>query len=183
MIEPPRRGQNASHSNAPMHRSPSILPHVTAEQRHQLTLLRLEDLLAYGINGTLQPCNSARKLCQLLIDFSKMITSARRNMLEQRETYVRLVTDPVTGQRREAELNRLQQRAARKRVVDSTTFQSLPGKLDHASVVAFMCRRSRGPEPKEQRDQKPGASSSSNSKPGNANRGMPLKATIIETDF
>lgn len=150
VIEPPRRelrspfsgaGFAAASPRVMMQRSPSILPHVTAEQRHALTLLRLEDLLAYGINGTLQPCNSSRKLCQLLIDFSKMITAARRNMLEQRETYVRLVTDPATGLRRESELNRIQQRAARKRLVDSSTFQSLPGKLDHASVVAFMCRR------------------------------------------
>lgn len=156
VIEPPRRefrspfsggGSAAASPRVTMQRSPSILPHVTAEQRHALTLLRLEDLLAYGINGTLQPCNSSRKLCQLLIDFSKMITAARRNMLEQRETYVRLVTDPATGLRRESELNRIQQRAARKRLVDSSTFQSLPGKLDHASVVAFMCRRAAcGPE-------------------------------------
>lgn len=113
------------------------LPLVTGPQRHQLTLLRLEDLLCYGINGTQQPCPSARKLCHLLVDFARMITSARRNILEQRELFYRTSTDPATGQCREVELNKLQQRAARKRVVDGATFATLPGKLDHASVVAF----------------------------------------------
>lgn len=112
------------------------LPLVTGPQRHKLTLLRLEDLLCFGINGTLRPCPSARKLCHLLIDFARMITSARRNILEQRELYYRFTTDH-TGQRREVELNKLQQRAARKRVVDGATFATLPGKLDHASVVAY----------------------------------------------
>lgn len=113
------------------------LPMVTGQQRHALTLLRLEDLLCYGINGTHHPCPSARKLCHLLVDFAKMITSARRSLLEQRELYYRMVTDPVSGVRSEVELNKLQQRSARKRVVDGSTFSQLPGKLDHASVVAF----------------------------------------------
>lgn len=175
VIEPPRR--DISSITSPirgMQRSPSVLPHVTAEQRHKLTLLRLEDLLAYGINGTLQPCNSARKLCQLLIDFSKMITAARRNMLEQRETYVRLVTDPVTGQRRESELNKIQQRAARKRIVDSSTFQSLPGKLDHASVVAFMCRRRRA-------SMSEGATVNKSVAPQSSSKEQ--SSTVIETDL
>lgn len=176
-IEPLKRDSSTASPRAMMHRSPSVLPNVTAEQRHKLTLLRLEDLLAYGINGTLQPCNSAKKLCQLLIDFARMITAARRNMLEQRETYVRLVTDPVTGQRRESDLNRIQQRAARKRLVDSTTFQSLPGKLDHATVVAFMCRKSSGPETVA-------SVSGARANPiRDQGQELPLKSTVIETDF
>lgn len=117
-------------------KSATGLPLVTGQQRHTLTLLRLEDLLSYGINGTLQPCPSARNLCHLLIDFAKMITSAKRNILEQRELFYRATTD-VNGVRREDELTRPQQRYARKRVVEGTTFSSLPGKLDHASVVAY----------------------------------------------
>ncbi len=117
-------------------KSSSGLPLVTGPQRHTLTLLRLEDLLCYGINGTLQPCPSARNLCHLLVDFAKMITSAKRNILEQRELFYRTTTD-ANGLKREDELTRPQQRYARKRIVEGTTFQSLPGKLDHASVVAF----------------------------------------------
>lgn len=65
-----------------------------------------------------------------------MISSAKRNILEQRELFYRTTTD-VNGIKREDELTRAQQRYARKRVVEGTTFSSLPGKLDHASVVAF----------------------------------------------
>lgn len=117
-------------------KSAAGLPLVTGVQRHALTLLRLEDLLCYGINGTLRPCSSAKKLCSLLIDFAKMITSAKRKILEQRELYYKIQTR-ADGTRCEVELNRLQHKSARKRMVDSTTFSLLPGKLDHASVVAF----------------------------------------------
>lgn len=113
------------------------LPIVTGPQRHALTLLRLEDLLSYGINGSLQSSVTAKKLCHLLIDFSKMITSAKRKMLEQRELFYKVATvvappDPETGKssgvvKKEIEMNRLQQRAARKRVVDGQTFSFLPG--------------------------------------------------------
>lgn len=127
------------------HKMSTKLPMVTGQQRHALTLLRLEDLLCYGINGTHRPCPSARKLCHLLVDFAKMITSARRSVLEQRELYYRTVTDPVSGVRSEVELNKLQQRSARKRVVDGSTFSQLPGKLDHASVVAFTVESSTPP--------------------------------------
>lgn len=119
--------------------SSSGLPLVTAAQRHALTLLRIEDLLSYGINGQLQQCVSARKVCSLLIDFARMITSARRSMLEQRELYYKVATvmappDPETGTssgviKREIEMNRVQQRAARKRVVDGPTFSQLPGRF------------------------------------------------------
>lgn len=99
----------------------------------------LTDLLSYGINGTLQPYVSARKVCSLLIDFARMITSAKRKMLEQRELFYKVATvvappDPQTGTssgviKKEIEMNRLQQRAARKRVVDGQTFSLLPGKI------------------------------------------------------
>lgn len=94
--------------------------------------------MSYGINGTLQPYVSARKVCSLLIDFARMITSAKRKMLEQRELFYKVATavappDPQTGVssgvvKKEIEMNRLQQRAARKRVVDGGTFSLLPGK-------------------------------------------------------
>lgn len=117
-------------------KSPSGLPYVTGPQRHALTLLRLEDLLSYGINGNLCPCASARRLCQLIIDFVRMITSARRKTLEQRELFYKIITGP-DGIRREVEMNRVQHRSARRRIVESAAFAALPGKLDHASVVAY----------------------------------------------
>lgn len=140
VIEPSRHRINKSSTMKSYRLSPITgLPLVTGAQRHALTLLRLEDLLAYGINGTLQQTISPRKCCQLLIDFVRMITSARRKMLEQRELYYKIATvvappDPETGTssgviKKEIELNRVQQRAARKRVVDGPTFSLLPGKF------------------------------------------------------
>jgi hypothetical protein len=116
-------------------KSAAGLPIVTAEQRHALTLLRMADLFQYGINGTLRPCTSAKKLCSLLIDFTKMITSAKRKLLEQRELFWKISFD-AHGHRKEVEMTRLQQRSARKKCVD-TYFSTLPGKLDHASCVAW----------------------------------------------
>ncbi|SPP84035.1 blast:GDNF-inducible zinc finger protein 1 [Drosophila guanche] len=139
LIEP-RQGlvTPAAVTTAPQRIPKSIsgLPLVTGPQRHALTLYRLEDLLSYGINGTFSPCVSARRLCHLLIDFVRMITSARRKTLEQRELFYKLSTGP-DGAKREVQLNRMQHRAARKRVVDSSAFVALPGKLDHATVLAY----------------------------------------------
>ncbi|XP_053689384.1 PP2C-like domain-containing protein CG9801 [Sabethes cyaneus] len=112
------------------------LPQVTGVQRHQLTLLRMADLLMYGINGSLRPCSTAKQLCQLLIDFVTCITAAKRKLLEQRELYYKVVTDR-DGCRKEVELTKQQQKTARKRMIEGITFSSLPGKLDHASIVAF----------------------------------------------
>lgn len=128
--------RNSHHHQIKFPRAATGLPLVTGPQRHALTLLRLEDLLSYGINGSLRPCPSARKLCHLLVDFVKMITLARRKTLEQRELFYKLVTDK-DGIKREMELNRMQHKSTRKRIVDSNAFASLPGKLDHATVVAF----------------------------------------------
>uniref|UniRef100_A0A0A1X685 PP2C-like domain-containing protein CG9801 n=1 Tax=Zeugodacus cucurbitae TaxID=28588 RepID=A0A0A1X685_ZEUCU len=146
VIEPRRLSTAGPTTGRQQHIAPTILPKipksisglplVTGPQRHALTLYRLEDLLSFGINGTFSPCTSARRLCHLLIDFARMITSARRKTLEQRELFYKLATGP-DGIKREVELNRMQHRAARKRVVDSSAFSALPGKLDHATVVAY----------------------------------------------
>ena len=135
LIEP-RKTSNSTLPPIPIKKSEvSGLPIVSAYQRHALTLLRMADLFCYGINGTLRPCTSAKKLCNLLIDFTKMITSAKRKLLSSEELFWKVSYDS-SGQRKEVELNRLQQRAARKKTIDMH-FSSLPGKLDHASVVAW----------------------------------------------
>lgn len=138
-IEPPvaiKRSNNAVTKSS----SPMALPQVTAQQRHVLTLLRIADLLVYGINGSLRPCTNAKQLCQLLIDFVSCITSAKRKLLEQRELYFKVVTDP-DGARKEVPHSAHQHKVMRKRMVDGTTFSLLPGKLDHASIVAYTVRR------------------------------------------
>ncbi|XP_053662779.1 PP2C-like domain-containing protein CG9801 [Anopheles marshallii] len=120
--------------------SPMILPQVTAQQRHVLTLLRIADLLVYGINGSLRPCTNAKQLCQLLIDFVSCITAAKRKLLEQRELYYKIVSNP-DGSRKEVAHSVHEHKVIRKRMVDGTTFSLLPGKLDHASIVAYTVHR------------------------------------------
>uniref|UniRef100_A0A182N8W2 PPM-type phosphatase domain-containing protein n=1 Tax=Anopheles dirus TaxID=7168 RepID=A0A182N8W2_9DIPT len=127
--------------------SPMVLPQVTAQQRHVLTLLRIADLLVYGINGSLRPCTNAKQLCQLLIDFVSCITAAKRKLLEQRELYYKIKSDP-DGSRKEVPHSAHEHKVIRKRMVDGTTFSLLPGKLDHASIVAYTVRRRR-PEMKQ----------------------------------
>lgn len=139
VIESSRNRLNRSSNIKKYPVSSTGLPIVTGPQRHALTLLRIEDLLSFGINGSLQSSVTAKKLCHLLVDFSKMITSAKRKMLEQRELFYKVATvvsppDPETGKssgviKKEIEMNRLQQRAARKRVVDGQTFSFLPGNI------------------------------------------------------
>lgn len=120
----------------------SRLPLVSGNQRHQLTLLRIFDLLTYGIDGAMRPSTTAKQLCQLLIDFATCITSAKRKLLEQRELYYKTVIDK-DGHRKELQYNKQQQKTARKRMTDEKTFSSLPGKLDHATIVAFTVRHKR----------------------------------------
>uniref|UniRef100_A0A182JSA0 PPM-type phosphatase domain-containing protein n=1 Tax=Anopheles christyi TaxID=43041 RepID=A0A182JSA0_9DIPT len=119
-----------------------VLPQVTAQQRHVLTLLRIADLLVYGINGSLRPCTNAKQLCQLLIDFVSCITAAKRKLLEQRELYYKVVSTS-DGSRKEVPHSAQEHKVIRKRMVDGTTFSMLPGKLDHASIVAYTVRRRR----------------------------------------
>lgn len=46
------------------------LPVVQAIQRHELTLLRLDDLLRHNVSGDGPVCSTARDLCTRLLDFS-----------------------------------------------------------------------------------------------------------------
>ncbi|XP_035223958.1 PP2C-like domain-containing protein CG9801 [Stegodyphus dumicola] len=101
------------------------LPVVEAHQRHQLTLLRMEDLLNNGQNDNDKACDSAQKLCDILIDFAMKLTVAKRKILEDPELYQN--GEPDSQQ---------EQRSRRRKVGDKLC--TVPGKLDHASVVA--CR-------------------------------------------
>lgn len=103
------------------------LPVVTAEQRHMLALLRMEDILTNGMVGdgqTASPCTSAKRLCELLIDFSTKLTVAKRRILEDPELYSE--TEGFT---------QIDQRYRRRLVGEKLVM--VPGKLDHCSAVAF----------------------------------------------
>lgn len=102
------------------------LPTVEAHQRHKLTLLRTEDLLRNGVSGCGPPCATARDLVTLLIDFVTRLTAAKRRILEDVELYTGAGGGP---------LSRGEQRSRRKDVCAKLAM--VPGKLDHATVVAY----------------------------------------------
>ncbi|XP_046400769.1 PP2C-like domain-containing protein CG9801 [Ischnura elegans] len=110
-----------------------MLPMVEAHQRHALTLLRMEDLLVNGVSGEGTPDEGpdAVELCQRLVDFATRLTAAKRHILEDPELYM----DEGDGSA-SVPLGRAEQRGRRRKVCERLA--SVPGKLDHASVVAYV---------------------------------------------
>ncbi|XP_034255002.1 PP2C-like domain-containing protein CG9801 [Thrips palmi] len=106
------------------------LPTVQAYQRHELTLLRMEDLLKLGVSGQGPPIQDARELCDLLLDFATRITAAKRHILEDLELYCSIGENNTVQ-----ELSKMEQRARRRKICDKLSM--VPGKLDHATVVAY----------------------------------------------
>lgn len=110
-------------------RSKEGLPIVKAFQRHELTLLRMEDLLNKGISGYEQQCGTAKQLCKMLVDFSFKITAAKRHFLEDVDLYYEEQNKILV------ELSMKEQKSRRKKCLEKIS--TMPGKLDHASVVAY----------------------------------------------
>lgn len=100
------------------------LPLVEAHQRHELTLLRMEDLLRCGLTS-MGPVTSAQGLCLEMVHFATKLTVAKRRILEDPDLY------PATSK----DLSRSDQRNRRRKVCEKLAL--VPGKLDHASVVAY----------------------------------------------
>ncbi|XP_043247655.1 PP2C-like domain-containing protein CG9801 [Amphibalanus amphitrite] len=113
------------------------LPVVTALQRHELTQLRMDDLLRNGALEGEGRVTDARHLCCQLLDFAFRLTTAKRRVLEDPELYTG--GDGV-------ELSRAEQRARRRRVCEKLAV--VPGKLDHASVVAYQVGEEAAPRAK-----------------------------------
>lgn len=105
----------------------NTLPFVSAEQRHELTLLRMEDVLTHGLDGNVSKssCTSARKLCELLIEFASKLTVGKRRVLEDPELYVD-----------DNDFNQAEQRRRRRRVGDKLAM--MPGKC-RAGLIAWRC--------------------------------------------
>lgn len=101
------------------------LPVVEAHQRHELTLLRMEDLIVNGVNEGDGPCKTAREICEQMIDFAEKLTIAKRRILE----------DPELYKNDDLEVNQAGQRLRRRKVGEKLAM--VPGKLDHASIVAY----------------------------------------------
>ncbi|XP_037288480.2 PP2C-like domain-containing protein CG9801 [Rhipicephalus microplus] len=99
------------------------LPEVEAHQRHALTLLRMQDLLQQGLYQGDGACSSAEDLCERMVDFATKLTAAKRRILEDPELYA---AGAVPGED-----------ARRRRHRAGPRLTMVPGKLDHASLVAY----------------------------------------------
>nr|CAD7400367.1 unnamed protein product [Timema cristinae] len=115
----------------PLNPHNSSLPTVQAYQRHELSLLRMDDLLKHGVSGQGPPVGDAQSLCELLLDFSTRLTAAKRHILEDPDLYY--TVNP--GSEQVTELSRTEQRTRRKKACEKLVM--VPGKLDHATVVAY----------------------------------------------
>lgn len=107
------------------------LPTVEAFQRHELTLLRMEDILRNGMMPTNDNGNhlKAQQLCEDLVDFATRLTTAKRRLLEDLELYV-----DQDGKTLDAEEQKIRRRKICERLA------MIPGKLDHATCVAYEAR-------------------------------------------
>jgi hypothetical protein len=118
------------------------LPVVEAFQRHELTLLRMEDILNYGTGGasfiqgasastSSNRVGSAAELCYRMVDFCQRLTTAKRKILEDPELYPEHTRHALP----DTDAIRLDQKMRRRRVCEKLSL--VPGKLDHATIVAY----------------------------------------------
>lgn len=98
-----------------------------AHQRHKLTLLRTEDLLRNGVSGKGPGVKNARELVTTVLDFVTRLTAAKRHILEDIDLYIR-----KDGKR----LTKAEHKVRRKEICGKLS--SVPGKLDHATVAAYL---------------------------------------------
>ncbi|XP_050421967.1 PP2C-like domain-containing protein CG9801 isoform X2 [Adelges cooleyi] len=104
------------------------LPSVEAYQRHKLSLLRTEDLIRNGVSGKGPAVDTPKDLVTLLLDFVTRLTAAKRRILEDIDIYADVNGKPLA----QGEV-----RQKRKEVIRKMPLFGVPGKLDHATVVAY----------------------------------------------
>jgi len=123
------RAQHSHKSHSELSSFCPVLPTVEAFQRHELTLLRMEDILNHG-SGTDSSSgspgvSSAGELCHRMLDFCQRLTTAKRKILEDPELYPRPEEGP----------DKVDQKVRRRRVCEKLAL--VPGKLDHATLTAY----------------------------------------------
>jgi len=118
----------------------SSLPAVAAYQRHELTLLRMEDLLNHGSGSEAAPLQNlgvsgrvqtAAELCHRMVDFCQRLTTAKRKILEDPDLYPEHTRHALP----DSDATRMDQKLRRRRVCEKLAL--VPGKLDHATVAAY----------------------------------------------
>jgi hypothetical protein len=91
----------------------------------------MEDILRNGMMPTNDNGNhlKAQQLCEDLVDFATRLTTAKRRLLEDLELYV-----DQDGKTLDAEEQKIRRRKICERLA------MIPGKLDHATCVAYEAR-------------------------------------------
>ncbi len=91
----------------------------------------MEDILRNGTAPSSDNGNNlkAQQLCEDLVDFATRLTTAKRRLLEDPELYV-----DQDGKALDPEEQKLRRRKICERLA------LIPGKLDHATVVAYEAR-------------------------------------------
>ena len=129
-------------------RAPVSLPAVEAYQRHDLTLLRMEDILNHGsgsassqsipssassssVSSSSGRVRTSAELCHRMVDFCQRLTTAKRKILEDPELY----PDHTRHALPDSDATRLDQKMRRRKVCEKLAM--VPGKLDHATIVAY----------------------------------------------
>ncbi|GMS84752.1 hypothetical protein PENTCL1PPCAC_6927, partial [Pristionchus entomophagus] len=124
-----------SHNGDSFHRTKSCaasIPCVDATQRQNLMLLRMRDIISNGLLPRKDASNdepvtprlpNPSRLCTSLTQFASQLSTAKRRVLENPDLY------------KKEKLTKSEERARRKMVRERIA--ELPGKLDHASVVAY----------------------------------------------
>lgn len=83
----------------------------------------MQDLLQQGLYQGDGACSSAEDLCERMVDFATKLTAAKRRILEDPELYA---ADAAPGEE-----------ARKRRHHAGPRLAMVPGKLDHASLVAY----------------------------------------------
>ena len=106
--------------------------------------MRMEDVLnhgSFGVSGgsggstneksKSSKVETAAELCSRMVDFCQRLTTAKRKVLEDPELY----QDHSRSLTPDSDALRLEQKLRRRRVCEKLGL--VPGKLDHATIVAF----------------------------------------------
>ena len=133
----PKRPENNKQANNNVNKE-SALPAVAAYQRHELTLLRMEDLLnqgsgsIHGIPGSGSGrVQTAAELCHRMVDFCQRLTTAKRKILEDPDLYPEHTRHALP----DSDATRMDQKLRRRKVCEKLA--QVPGKLDHATITAY----------------------------------------------
>jgi hypothetical protein len=99
----------------------------------------MEDILNQGWESSLEQSGanardrvfSAAELCSRMVDFCQRLTTAKRKILEDPDLYPEHTRHAVP----DSDATRLDQKLRRRKVCEKLAL--VPGKLDHATLVAY----------------------------------------------